>query len=83
MIKVTYATDFGSSESVIDLNELPTFVKKFTIFNIVPYNLIELDEFTIAFHNWMRKNDTPENAEKWFGYTDEDMLNVFKEETGW
>ena len=37
----------------------------------------------IAFHNWMRKNDTPENAEKFFHYTDEDMLNVFKEETGW
>lgn len=40
-------------------------------------------EFAISFHNWMRKNDTPENAEKFFHYTDEDMLNVFKEETGW
>ena len=40
------------------------------------------DDYAIAFYNWMRKNDTPENAEKFFHYTDKDMLNVFKEETG-
>lgn len=40
------------------------------------------DDYAIAFYNWMRKNDTQENAEKFFHYTDKDMLNVFKEEKG-
>ena len=40
------------------------------------------DDYAIAFYNWMRKSDTPENAEKFFHYTDKDILNVFKEETG-
>jgi hypothetical protein len=30
----------------------------------------------------MKKVDTQENAEKWFGYTDKDMLNIFKKEKG-
>lgn len=38
------------------------------------------DEFAIKFANWLRKEDTPENAEKWFHYSDEDMLNAFKEQ---
>lgn len=38
-------------------------------------------ENSIAFFNWMRKNDTMENAERFFHYTDEDMYNVFLEET--
>lgn len=40
------------------------------------------DNHAIEFHRWMINNDTQENAEKWFHYTDEDMLNVFKEEKG-
>lgn len=40
------------------------------------------DDYAIEFYNWMRKNDTPENADKYFHYTDKDMLNVFKEEKG-
>lgn len=40
------------------------------------------DDYAIDFYNWMRKNDTPENAEKWFGYSDQDMLNEFKKEKG-
>ena len=40
------------------------------------------DEFAIAFHQWMRVNDTQEDAEKYFHYTDKDMLNAFKEEKG-
>ena len=40
----------------------------------------EQDEFAIKFANWLRKEDTPENAEKWFHYSDMDMLNAFKEE---
>ena len=40
------------------------------------------DEYAVDFYNWMRKNDTPENAEMWFGYSDQDMLNEFKKEKG-
>ena len=40
------------------------------------------DEFAIDFYNWMRKNDTQENSDKYFHYTDKDMLNAFKEEKG-
>ena len=31
----------------------------------------------INFHKWMLKNDTAENAEKYFHYTDEDMVNEY------
>lgn len=41
-----------------------------------------IDDFAIAFHRWMRKNDTIETAEKYFHYTDKDMLNQFKKEKG-
>lgn len=40
------------------------------------------DEFAIEFALWLRKEDTPENAEKWFGYSDQDMLAEFKKEKG-
>jgi hypothetical protein len=32
------------------------------------------------FIEWMRINDTPENAEKYFHYTDEDMFNEYLNE---
>jgi hypothetical protein len=38
------------------------------------------DEFTIKFAYWLRKEDTQENAEKWFHFSDNDMLNAFKQE---
>ena len=38
------------------------------------------DDFSIKFAYWLRKEDTQENAEKWFHYSDMDMLNAFKEE---
>lgn len=38
------------------------------------------DDFAIGFHRWMRVNETRENAEKYFHYTDKDMLNAFKKE---
>lgn len=38
----------------------------------------ERDKFAIEFHRWMAKNDTQENAEKYFHYTHKDMLNEFK-----
>ncbi len=40
------------------------------------------DNYAIEFMNWSREVDTPENAEKWFGYSDQDMLNEFKKEKG-
>lgn len=39
-----------------------------------------LDEQTaIDFANWYRREDIPENAEKYFGFSDEDMLNYYLE----
>lgn len=40
------------------------------------------DEYAIEFANWLKKEDTPENAEKYFGYTDKNMLEEFKKEKG-
>lgn len=40
------------------------------------------DDHAIEFAEWLLINDTPENAEKWFGYTNKDMLNAFKKEKG-
>jgi hypoxanthine phosphoribosyltransferase len=42
----------------------------------------EKEKFAIAFHRWMRKNDTIDNADKYFHFTDKDMLNEFKKEKG-
>lgn len=38
-------------------------------------------ENMIGFHKWMLKNDTEENAERFFHYTDEDMVNEYLRET--
>ena len=34
-------------------------------------------EEAIKFAVWLRDEDTIENADKWFGYSDEDMFNYF------
>ena len=31
----------------------------------------------IGFYKWMQKNDTAENAEQYYHYTDRDMLNEY------
>lgn len=31
----------------------------------------------VNFHRWMKKNDTPENAERYAGYSDNDMLEEY------
>jgi len=36
-------------------------------------------ETAIKFAIWLRDNDTQENADKWFGFSDEDMLNYYLE----
>ena len=40
------------------------------------------EEFAIQFHLWMKTNDIEANAERFFHYTDQDMMNVFLEEMG-
>jgi hypothetical protein len=39
-----------------------------------------MDKLEKNFIKWMRENDTPENAEKYFHYTDEDMYNEYLNE---
>ena len=34
-------------------------------------------ELMIGFHKWMLENDTPENAERFFHFSDTDMLNEY------
>ena len=34
-------------------------------------------EVAVRFALWLREVDTPENAEEWFGFTNEDMLEYF------
>jgi hypothetical protein len=38
-------------------------------------------EQMIDFYNWMRRNDTPENAEYYYHYSDEDMLTEYYNQT--
>ncbi len=40
----------------------------------------EVVKIAIDFYRWMLKNDTMENAEQFFHFTDRDMFNVFIEE---
>ena len=40
------------------------------------------EQFAMQYHTWMMLNDTEANAEIFFGYTDQDMMNVFKQQTG-
>ena len=41
---------------------------------------IDKSNETANFIKWMHENDTPENAEKYFHYTDEDMFNEYLNE---
>jgi len=34
-------------------------------------------EQILGFYRWMKENDTEKNAEKYFHYSDEDMLNEY------
>ena len=47
---------------------------------LIKTQLVLADEFALGFYRWMLENDTIENAEKWFGYSDEDMLGAYKQE---
>ena len=37
----------------------------------------QISKISIQFHHWMLKNDTIENADKYFHWSDEDMFNEF------
>ena len=50
--------------------------KKIDSFDIEQAKQMEKKQI-IGFHNWMIKNDTPENAEAYFHYSDDDMLNEY------
>ena len=41
----------------------------------------QIKRIAIEFHKWMKQNDTVENAEQFFHYTDEDMFNEFIKDT--
>jgi hypothetical protein len=58
--------DIVWEEKIIDLVEQAKQIEK---------------EQMICFHNWMMKNDTPENAERYFHYTDNDMIREHYKET--
>lgn len=36
-------------------------------------------QIIIGFATWLKQNDTIENAEQWFGFSDEDMLDYYLE----
>jgi len=42
-------------------------------------NRVNMEE-AVKFYNWMRENDTQDNADRYCGFSDEDMFNVFKEQ---
>lgn len=64
--------------------DMPFCEIKCTMLSDFELNILEqiADDYAIEFYNWMQKEDTQENAEKYFGYTDKDMLEQFKKEKG-
>ena len=45
--------------------------------NDIGVTQFQISKVAIEFHNWMMKNDTIENADKYFHWSDEDMFNEF------
>ena len=76
-------TDAMSDLPMIDFDNIIDLMDSFAEHQVAE-KLAELkqkqDDFSIKFAYWLRKEDTQENAEKWFHYSDMDMLNAFKEE---
>lgn len=40
-------------------------------------------KYAVRFHKWMMDNDTPENAERFANFSDEDMFDEFIREQGY
>jgi len=80
-----HLTDYKMRElgmSAKTVQEVVSILKLEKQTNLNAMNLREqlCENFALNFHNWMRENDTQENAEQWFGFSDQDMLNAFKNE---
>ena len=45
--------------------------------NDIGVTQFQISKVSIEFHHWMLKNDTIENADKYFHWSDEDMFNEF------
>ena len=48
------------------------------IYNNASLTTYNRSQFALAFYQWMKQNDTQENAEKWCQYSDEDMFEEFQ-----
>lgn len=48
------------------------------IYNNASLTTYNRSQFALAFYQWMKENDTQENAEKWCNYSDEDMFEEFQ-----
>jgi hypothetical protein len=49
----------------------------FNLYDAKELSLEKEKEQIINFHKWMLKNDTAENADKYFHYSDDDMFNEY------
>jgi hypothetical protein len=49
--------------------------------NDIGITQFQISKVSIEFHYWMLKNDTIENADKYFHWSDEDMFNEFLKQT--
>lgn len=61
ILRVNGTRDTG----IVSTQKLIDNIEKFTV------------EMSINFALWLRDNDIAENADKYFGYSDKDMLNEF------
>ena len=63
--------------SLNELRQVKDTVYKHPYSSRKAYSDSETRSIAIEFSKWMKENDTPENAEKWFGQTDNDMFDAF------
>jgi hypothetical protein len=68
------------SRSLNELRQVKDTVYRHPYNSRTTYSNEETRSIAIEFSKWMRENDTPENAERWFGFTDNDMFDAFIDE---
>jgi hypothetical protein len=61
----------------LDLQKIIDRDKLVMVEYIINQALEKEKEQIINFHKWMLKNDTAENAEQYFHYSDDDMFNEY------
>ena len=64
-------------ELIDELESIKDYKYKELTIKLVKEKLEEEKEQIIDFHKWMLKNDTAENADKYFHYSDDDMFNEY------